>query len=570
MATTHSSRRPTLELVHLFLVLLLVLSAQLIAGSASPALAGEPCTQDGKGSESTLNRLALQFDDGSLLDTDVDPWCDEGGQDMQFLAYPGISIHFSCSEVLTDTQPFSSVGKTIVDYWVNTSVGVGNIPGSCQPLDTFPTLTTLTIDKTQVDNRGEEASPETFIFEVICDGITLTDDATVTGSDKVEVTGVLAGATCGVTETETAGASSTEAGTDDAALVESDAVTGIEVGAEGVTVYFRNTFDPDLVIPGTPDISLTKTAVAVDAEELILGELVQLGDDKILAFNEDTDGPFEITYTFLIENTGDVTLFDVVLEDPMLGGELTIDQDLSAGFAPGDEPATATATFLLDPDEVVGGTLDNTATVTAVDENQTPVDATATESIQVVAVGGVALTADIAITKHAVDGVTPDEDGKLVVAIEGEDGTATVTYQMTVTNTGDDDLSDLALVDDQIGDLTGTLLAAVSATFGGTVLPAGGSVTITADHTVGAGDFDGITLTNVVEVVGTGVLSDATVSADDDETVTLSQVLDETLPATGSDRAPLTGLGLALLLLGAALLYWQRPRRLIGVWISAS
>jgi LPXTG-motif cell wall-anchored protein len=241
-------------------------------------------------------------------------------------------------------------------------------------------------------------------------------------------------------------------------------------------------------------------------------------------------------------------------------------------LAPG-ESTTGTATYDLTDEDIASGTVPNTATVTGQDEDGTEVSDTDDETISIVVVDPAQLAPSISVVKDAVDGVADDGEGNLLVTITGEDGTATVTYRYVVTNTGDDDLTDLTLVDDKIGDLTDELVAAVTAEYGAPVLPVDGQVTITAPHEVSADDFDGITLTNLVDVTGLGVDSGATVTDDDTETVVLIQVLDTTeeaeeedrtpstqLPKTGLDTAGLTGLGLLLAAIGAGALLFTRRR----------
>src|SRR5699024_12455145 len=65
--------------------------------------------------------------------------------------------------------------------------------------------------------------------------------------------------------------------------------------------------DDYAALPGElePEISLTKTANKEN--------VTKAGD--------------EITYTFEITNTGNTTLTEVTLNDPMLGGEITLDVD---------------------------------------------------------------------------------------------------------------------------------------------------------------------------------------------------------------------------------------------------
>jgi LPXTG-motif cell wall-anchored protein len=435
-----------------------------------------------------------------------------------------------------------------------------------------------------VDGDGDAPAGD-FGFTLVCaDGTSETftlgdgDDDTFTREGGFEG--------CEVTETDDLDADATSwVITGDVTSSGSGTATGDDPGFdvgenETATVTFTNTFDAPPPPPITnPDISLTKSAVAIAGDDLVPGELVEFNGDKIYTITPDIEGDVHtITYVFDITNTGDVTLFDVTLTDPMLGGDIEIEHTT---LAPGDE-TTGTATYDLTDEDITAGTVPNTATVTGEDDEGTEVSDTDDETIDDRAWStSTQLAPSISVVKDAiVDGITDDGEGNLLVTITGQDGTATVTYRYVVTNTGDDDLTDLTLIDDKIGNLTDELVAAVTAEYGGPVLPVDGQVTITAIHEVSASDFDGITLTNLVDVTGLGVDSGATVNDDDTETVVLIQVLDVVeeaeeagatatrLPRTGLNSAGLTGLGLLLAMLGAATLLFTRRRHRAGRLIA--
>jgi uncharacterized repeat protein (TIGR01451 family)/LPXTG-motif cell wall-anchored protein len=425
-----------------------------------------------------------------------------------------------------------------------------------------------------VDGDGDAPAGD-FGFTLVCaDGTSETftlgdgDDDTFTREGGFEG--------CEVTETDDLDADATSwaitgAVTDSGSGTATGDDPGFDVGEDQTaTVTFTNTFDAPPPPPTEPGISLVKTATAIPGDDLVPGELVQFNGDKIYTITPEVAGDVHtITYVFDITNTGDVTLFNVTLTDPMLGGEITIEDTT---LAPGAS-TTGTATYDLTDEDIATGTVPNTATVTGEDDEGTEVSDTDDETISIVVVDPTQLAPSISVVKDAVDGITDDGEGNLLVTITGQDGTATVTYRYVVTNTGDDDLTDLTLIDDKIGDLTDDLVAAVTAEYGGPVLPVDGQVTITAIHEVSASDFDGITLTNLVDVTGLGVDSGATVNDDDTETVVLIQVLDVVeeaeeeeatastrLPRTGLNSAGLTGLGLLLAMLGAATLLFTRRR----------
>ncbi len=312
-----------------------------------------------------------------------------------------------------------------------------------------------------------------------------------------------------------------------------------------------------------PSIELTKTAVNADVPFF-----TEEGAPLTLLFVDGEEIAATVTYEFVVTNGGDeplvtetLTLVDDKIGDLTdslvaavttehgdtlpVGGSVTVTADHEVGEADfvGEPPELVNVADVSGVGAFSGETVED-------DDNET-VDFSVAAAVSV----------GINIVKEAIDGFELDQDGNKVVTIEGEDGSATVSYQFVITNIAADDLTDLELVDDKIGDLTDEFRAAVAEAFGSEVLPAGASVTITADHEVTADDFDGINLTNVIDVLGVGVDSGATATDFDDETVTLVEVLPETLPETGIDAAGLTGLGLLLALIGAASLLFTRRRR---------
>lgn len=117
----------------------------------------------------------------------------------------------------------------------------------------------------------------------------------------------------------------------------------------------------------------------------------------------------------------------------------------------------------------------------------------------------VVLEPGVSVDKSVVSGTTTDSDGNEVVSLpEGE--TATIGYEFLVTNTGDDVLVDLTLVDDKIGNLSEELREAALAEYGVAALPVGDSVVVEATYEATTADFAAGRVTNVVDV-STGELN---------------------------------------------------------------
>ncbi|WP_271770069.1 DUF7507 domain-containing protein, partial [Aquimarina algiphila] len=112
------------------------------------------------------------------------------------------------------------------------------------------------------------------------------------------------------------------------------------------------TNDPTItIIEQLPNLALTKLGVYVDAND---DEVPNVGD--------------EIRYTFTVENTGNVDINNIILEDPLPGVVIEGGPiDLSVGQAP--DTATFTGVYILTEEDILNGSVTNQATVTGQDIN---------------------------------------------------------------------------------------------------------------------------------------------------------------------------------------------------------
>lgn len=220
--------------------------------------------------------------------------------------------------------------------------------------------------------------------------------------------------------------------------------------------------DPD------PSLELTKTADTATFE---------LGDT--------------ITYTFTAENTGNVTLTDVSIIDP-LPGLSSLDynwSDASAEgvLAPGDT-VTATATYTATQADVDRGFVRNAATAEGTPPGADPEDPPTTSPP----------------AEELVDG--PDRDATISLIKSGvlSNDEQTVTYTFVSTNTGNVTLTDVKIADPM---LDSEYLAIEDSAWPlgnpvGTLLP-GESVTTTADYDVQQSDRNAGSIVNLADTVGT-------------------------------------------------------------------
>jgi uncharacterized repeat protein (TIGR01451 family) len=134
----------------------------------------------------------------------------------------------------------------------------------------------------------------------------------------------------------------------------------------------------------------------------------------------------QITYTFTVENDGNVTLTDVVVTDPLFG--------LSFGpidLAPG-ESEVYTYTYTVTQADVDAGSIYNVATATGTDPNDEPVTDEDDETVTAEQDPSLALTKSASPQAYSAAG---DQ----------------ITYTFTVENDGNVTLTDVTVVDPLFG-----------------------------------------------------------------------------------------------------------------------
>lgn len=206
-----------------------------------------------------------------------------------------------------------------------------------------------------------------------------------------------------------------------------------------------------------------------------------------------------ITYTFAVENTGDVTLRDVVVSDPKPGlSAVAYTWPGVAGVLAPGESVTATATYTVTQDDLDAGEVTNTATATGV----APDDGEMRDDDEHV------------VTSTATPSILFDKSSAGTISSVGDE----VTYTFVVTNDGPLTLTEVA-IDDPLPGLTAIAYAWPGAAG---VLAPGESVTATATYAARQADVDAGELVNTATATGvtrTGV----GVSDDDTETITIAR-----------------------------------------------
>ena len=228
-----------------------------------------------------------------------------------------------------------------------------------------------------------------------------------------------------------------------------------------------------------PDIAIVKTAVYNGQG------CSQVGDT--------------IDYTFTVTNPGNVSLSNVLVHDPLLGGNVP---GPDSGDTDGDDELDVTeiwiytGSYAITQDDIDAGSVTNTATVVGTDPSGTVVNDTSNEII-------IPLTPcpDINLVKT---GVWVDGNGDQCADV-GE----MIDYTFTVTNAGNVSLSNIELTDTLLG---GPIAGPDSGdTDGDDELDVTETWIYTASYAITQADIDAGSVTNTATVEGTS--PDGTVTA---------------------------------------------------------
>ncbi|WP_280759081.1 DUF7507 domain-containing protein [Prescottella agglutinans] len=243
----------------------------------------------------------------------------------------------------------------------------------------------------------------------------------------------------------------------------------------------------NVTVPGDPQpgLSVVKTASVTDSSDFVVGN--------------------EVTYKFVVTNTGDVTLTDVKVDDTEFTGsgelsEIACPTDEAKSLAPGAS-MTCTATYTLTQADIDAGTVENSATATGTPPGGG--DPVTTPPSKVVLPGDP--QPGISIVKDA----SPKEKVRV-----GQ----VVTYRFVITNTGDVTLTN---VHPNETEFTGSgVMSEVSCPDAAKSLAPGESVTCTATYTITKADVKAGRVDNVATVTGTNPQGDDVVSGPSNVTVT--------------------------------------------------
>ncbi|MFE7198068.1 DUF7507 domain-containing protein [Microbacterium oxydans] len=385
---------------------------------------------------------------------------------------PGTDVTCTASYVVTQAD-IDAGGVT------NTATTTGTPPTGTPPVSP-PSTTEVPVDPApamtvvkSADLQQLTAAGQTINYSFL---VTNTGNVTLTGVTVTETafsgTGTAPVVTC------PAGAASLAPGTD-VTCTASYVVTQSDMDAGGVTNTATTTGTPPtgtppvsppstVEVPVGPDpgISVVKSASPNTADAYVVGQ--------------------EITYSFVVTNTGNVTLTDVTVDEGTFTGSGTAPVPTcpagAASLAPGVQ-VVCTATYVLTQADVDAGSVSNSATATGVPPTGTPpVSPPSTTEVPVDPAPGVSI----------VKSATPE-----TMTSVGQ----TLSYSFVVTNTGNVTLTDVTVYETAFSG-SGSLSAIECPAGAASVLP-GQIVTCTAEYRTTQADVDSGLLTNAATATGT-------------------------------------------------------------------
>jgi uncharacterized repeat protein (TIGR01451 family) len=477
------------------------------------------------------------------VDPNDDPVSDDDDAEVPANQNPGLTVSKTANDASFDalsqtltyvievenTGNVTITGITVTDPQAD-SVDCGVFSGTLAPGADVTCTATLTVTQAMLDAGGVTNT-------ATAEGVDPNDDP-VSDDDDAEVP---ANQSPGLTVTKTANQPSFDtAGQELTYVIEVEntgnvTITGITVtdpSADGGLVscpFFTGTLAPgDTAVCAA---TITVTQVMLDAggvTNTATAEGVDPNDDPV-SDDDDAEVPAnqnpalsidksvnpttvgvantEVAYTFVVVNTGNVTVTDVVVVDDLVA---SIDCGVFTGtLAPGAD-VTCTATYTVTQTDVNAGSVVNTAFAEGTDPNDDPVESdpdTATVTIT----QGPALTVSKTANDASFDALSQ-----------------TLTYVIEVENTGNVTITGITVTDPQADSVDCGM-------FSGTLAP-GADVTCTATLTVTQAMLDAGGVTNTATAEGVDP-NDDPVSDDDDAEVPANQSPGLTVTKTANDAS---------------------------------
>jgi uncharacterized repeat protein (TIGR01451 family) len=414
------------------------------------------------------------------------------------------------SETCTAVNPYTVTAADVTAGAVNnTATASGVPPGGTSPVKSPPSSTStptqlpgpaVSVDKTANASGGNTNSL------TVGETITYSYLVTNTGNDNLTSVAVsdptIGTVTCptppapglapGDSETCTANAPHvvTQADVNAGKVVDTATATGTDPGGNVSPPSAPST---ETVGGGaaSPTVAINKNAQVTPAADQ---DSAQVGDT--------------IAYSYVVTNTGNVTLASVSVNDPT-EGPVTCPTPAAPGLAPGDsETCTANTPYSVTQADVDRGSITDTATATGTDTLGVPGSPSAPSTVTV---NTVAAAPTVSMVKTGT--VTPAADQSAVKMGD------TIAYTYLVTNTGNIDLTSVAVNDPTLGAVTCPTPAPPG-------LAPGDSETCTADsvYTVTQADVDNGSAVDTATARGTDTQGDTSLPSDPPSTATIDSV----------------------------------------------
>ena len=424
--------------------------------------------------------------------------------------------HLNVGETVTGTATYAITQDDVNAGEVVNDVSVtGHSDETDEDVTDEDTVTT-TIESKPSISLEKSVSPSTFAAGEAKAGETeVTYTFTITNTGNVPLTNVtLDDGLDGLSDVSIAWASG------DKHLNVSETVTG-------TATYTLTQADIDAggvvnmaTVDGTSEVNPDDTVSDEDDAEVQIAKSAELSIDKQVdketLTGDDAKAGTQLGYTFIITNTGNVTLDGIDVVDEMLedaGVDVAIDWSTDTDDASGEgvllpgESVTARATYAITQDDVNAGKVDNTAHATGNDPDGEPVespDDTVTTTIE--SVGAISIEKTVDKEK-----LTGDEVKVSTV----------LNYSFTIENTGNVTLTDVTLTDELDGIDDAEIdwsTSSDASTSDGTLSP-NETVSGTATYAITQVDIDAGTIENVASVTGT--TPDGKKPTDDDDATTV-------------------------------------------------
>lgn len=247
------------------------------------------------------------------------------------------------------------------------------------------------------------------------------------------------------------------------------------------------------------------TSTSTDVRDLPQSPGLLFEKDAVLDVTSTVEAGDEVTFTFRMENTGNVTLRDVEVTDALEGLEEIryswpgVDRTLGAG-----DIATASARYVLTQEDIDRGTVVNVATVSGVGPDDELVEQEDSESVVIPAVPAISL----------------EKSGELLGEQDHPVPGQVIEYSFVVQNTGNVSVTGID-IDDQLEGVSDVVFLDWPGDAG--VLAPGQSVTAEASYVLSQADIDAGQVRNVATATADGARG-GEVTAEAGADISISQV----------------------------------------------